>query len=851
MNSIQEKIIAYFDRDPQLRVLFIFNDKWLADDLQHAEWPDGCRYVEFKEDWFTTKYKLDNDWQHERVIMMFEQPSPLKDKSLQEGFPLMDVLVANMEYHNQDYAAFMQQYNLPSAMTKFVEKNIQQLQSDKLLQLLTPYYLNGSITEDMAVRGMICNYLGAKNILDWDPIILKILFLGYENSASKRNDFYVRLRSSKDISDRLEQKLTEIFGVGFEANTTEKVALIIKVLKYNAIVQNLSVNEADNYSQYRVKDTYALQHINRILELALSNDKSAKTLMQLIDQLGGDIRDEDIIRWYGTEADYYFVPDALCIPIIKTLMTDKIDTEPTLVINRIEELMMKHGDNGEMCSIMDYTLLAARFYEKAKSLGSSTLNKPDEYIRRYEQEYYVIDQLYRQSLESYFAIDPNALLFDTVQTTKKALDIQYSKLANVINLEWMRCVKETGGMNEVHLLRQQDFYDEKVKTVKKKLVVIVSDALRYEVAQELTQELAKSKHIATLESALAMLPTETKFCKPALFPHHSMKLYGSDKEQNMSIDNKVLDSTAKRSEQLGLYNDKAICIDFKEVATYEQDKNREIFKHPLVYVMHNTIDEKSHGASAADVVKNCREAINELKTLVHKLLETYNVTEAYITSDHGFLFNDIEFAEKDKHKIDEENLERKTRYYLTHSTEELKGITKFRLSEVSGMDNVSDVLVGVPTGTNRLAAPSGGYMFTHGGASLQEILIPIVTIKQERGENTKQPVNVTLLDRNLSMQASRIRFKLLQTDAVSMDRRERIITCALYLNDVAVTPVKTIVLDKTDPSLDNRKIQVDLTLNSNVSAKVLQLKIYDTNDELNPLIKENVTNNTLIESDFD
>ena len=66
-----------------------------------------------------------------------------------------------------------------------------------------------------------------------------------------------------------------------------------------------------------------------------------------------------------------------------------------------------------------------------------------------------------------------------------------------------------------------------------------------------------------------------------------------------------------------------------------------------------------------------------------------------------------------------------------------------------------------------------------------------------------------------------------------------------------MTPVKNILLDKTDPSLDNRKIQVDLTLNKNVDAKVLQLKVYDVNDELNPLIKENVTNNTLIETDFD
>ena len=84
-----------------------------------------------------------------------------------------------------------------------------------------------------------------------------------------------------------------------------------------------------------------------------------------------------------------------------------------------------------------------------------------------------------------------------------------------------------------------------------------------------------------------------------------------------------------------------------------------------------------------------------------------------------------------------------------------------------------------------------------------------------------------------------------------MDMKERIIKVALYYNDQPVTPIKEIVLDKTDPLLDNRKILVDLTLNKNVDAKVLQLKIFDVTDELNPLIKENVTNNTLIENDFD
>ena len=88
---------------------------------------------------------------------------------------------------------------------------------------------------------------------------------------------------------------------------------------------------------------------------------------------------------------------------------------------------------------------------------------------------------------------------------------------------------------------------------------------------------------------------------------------------------------------------------------------------------------------------------------------------------------------------------------------------------------------------------------------------------------------------------------------IRLDMKERLIKVALYHNDKPVTPIKDIVLDKTDPSLDNRKIQVDLTLNKNVDAKVLQLKVFDASDEqmLNPIIKENVTNNTLIENDFD
>lgn len=778
MNELQKKIYDYFERDTELRVLFIFQDSvdmFTTAELESAEWKSGYRHIDFKGDWFTTKYCLDNDWQNDKIVIYCHQESPLRKKSLQASFPLMDVLAANMEYHSQDYAAFMQQYGLPTndlQLVRFVERNVISLQSDKMLRLFMPYYQDGSITHDIMVRGFISNFMGAHNILDWDSIILKVLLYGRECESGKQRDFYVRMRSCKDAQETLGKHLTDIFGVSYNDDSKEKVAHIVKVLKYNAIVQNLAPIAADNYKQTRITDSVALQHMNRILELALSKEKTTEALTELFDELGSEVRDADIIRWYGTEANYYYLPEALCVPIIKTLLEEKIETEPAEVINRIEELMLKHSDNSMMTAVMDYAVIVARLYEKALTLGSLTLNTADEYVMRYESDYYFIDQYYRLANETYFGIDPTCELFDAVQKVKRGLDQNYSKLCNRINLEWTGCLKETGGMDEVHLLRQYNFYDEKIKSVQKKVAVIVSDALRYEVAQELIGELAKSKHIASLKPAIAMLPSETKYCKPSLLPHRELKLYGKVEEQDMAVDDHILDTTQKRSEHLQAYRDGATCVPFETVAEYNQEKNREIFKHPLVYIFHDVIDKTGHDGNAKQIVNSCRDAINELKKMIPKIHASYNVTEVYITSDHGFLFNDIMFADKDKHKIEEDCLERSTRYYLTKSKDEVSGVIKFPLNEVSGMVNVGDVMVAVPMGTNRFAAPSGGYMFTHGGAALQELIIPVITSCQERDDN-KQPVGVMILDRRLSMQASRLRFKMLQTEAVSMELGRR------------------------------------------------------------------------------
>lgn len=850
MSSSQDKIYTYFERDPELRVLFIFNDPFLCEELSSLTWEDGYEFVAFQGDWFTTKYKLDHEWKDQKIILYMSMFSPMKDKKRQENFPLMDVLTANMEYHHQDYAAFMQQYGIPQKMAVFVEKNIMQLQSEKMMHLLLPYYQDGCINQDLASRAFLSLFLHQQRILEWDDIIIRILLQGRKTEEKKQTELFQKLKGAKLVKDALYNKVESIFGVTLEENTKSKVSKVIKILKYNAITQNLALVDADNYKSYRITDAIALQQINRILELAMSQPKSAAAFLETINELGTDIHDEDIIRWYGTDANYYFLPDQLCIPIVKTLMKASIAEEPQKVIERMEDLMIKHSDNNELALIMDYAVMVARYYEKCQSIGSLTLNTPDEYVNRYQSDYYLIDQLYRLSLETFYQISPTSRLFNTCQEVKGKLDNEYAKWTNRLNLEFTHCIQDTGNIQDLHGLKQQDFYESLIQPIQKKVVVIVSDALRYELAQSLVQELAKSKHVAKLSSAIAMLPTETKFCKPALFPHQKMTLYDAGDEQKMRIDNKVLDTLQKRNDHLKEYKEKAICVAFEEVAQFNQDKNREIFKNSLVYIFHNSIDEIGHNGSGKQVVNECAQSIKDLATLISKIHSSYNVTEVYVTADHGFIFNDMEIADKDKQQVTEDFIERKTRYYLTTSKEAVTNIVKYPLMDVSGINEAEGIYVAVPEGTNRLAAPSGGYNFTHGGASLQELIIPVITSRQER-QDIKQPVGVMVLDRKLSIISSRLRFKLLQTEAVNMDNKERIITVGLYVNDKPVTAIKPITLDKTDELLDARKIPVDLTLTSNVEAKVLQLKVYDIEDDMNPIIKVNVTNNTLIENDFD
>jgi conserved hypothetical protein TIGR02687 len=756
------------------------------------------------------------------------------------------MLMANMEYKEDDYASFMQQNGLPPKFNSFVQRNVTELMSSKINTILSGQFSTDTFTEDLACRAFISSYLGEKKLLEWDDIIVRMIISGANSEEKKHNDLFRRIEKNIDAKKAIDNKLTSLFGFSYDRNSVSKMKNIAESLKYNSITQLLDTSSADNYKQYKVTNSGTLIQINKIYERGTQDRLLSDRFNQAMITLAAGIKEEEIIKVYGIDAPYFYMTETLCWPIIEGMIKAELIAEPMKVNEHIRELSLKLPEQSVIQIVFRFVEQMALYYEKARIIGTLKLNSPEAYIQKYLNEFYSIDMCYRRALEAYHELITKEIPIDqTLYEAKLQLDQEYAKIVNIFNLEWMSCVTEQeDGFNTLSLKRQEDFYSNEYDASYKQ-VVIVSDALRYEVAAELMEELAKEKHVATLSAYRAMLPTETKYCKPALLPHRTLEWQGND----LLVDGKLLPGIPERTAHLANYKENAICVNYEEVMNADLQSNRILFKRPLVYIFHNTIDEASHSQSPFEVIAACRKAIQQLAVLINRLHASWNVNYVMLTADHGFIYNDIHFEEKDKHSIKDDCIEKKTRYYLTNSQQAIDGIAKFPLQSASGMSSKEAVQIAVPLGTNRLAAP-GGYNFAHGGATLQEMIIPVIHSKLRKVEKTEK-VNVALMNPNLSMVSSRLKFQLIQSEAVSMNVKERTIICGVYNGDDLVTESKRVTLNSTDSiNLNNRVYDITLILNKSTTSTMLQLRIYDEEDMLNPIIRETVKNNTMIEQDF-
>ncbi len=377
------------------------------------------------------------------------------------------------------------------------------------------------------------------------------------------------------------------------------------------------------------------------------------------------------------------------------------------------------------------------------------------------------------------------------------------------------------------ILNQYNFFKQRVKPIltgsdRSRIFVIISDAFRYEAAQELTTSInGKYRLKAEMEPMLGILPSTTAIGMASLLPHNSLSF--PEDSPSPRVDGKPTASLEQRAEILKAVDGTAIKA--SDLSSMSKDKGREFVKqHRVIYIYHDQIDAVGDKAASEEkTFEAVRTTIDELTALVGFIINSLNGTRIMITSDHGFIYQEKDLDQLDKSVLTDAGVNMSSPNVLKKHKRFILGKdlgvsdTLFSGSTRQTADTDTDMTFRLPKGTNRFYF-TGGAKFFHGGAMLQEIVIPMVTVSEMKGihreESEIKSVGVSILGLAKKIVTNIPRFDLIQTDAVSGRMKARTLKISLRDGNDLISSEETITFDSSSSSMEDRKKAAKLPLKS-------------------------------------
>lgn len=445
----------------------------------------------------------------------------------------------------------------------------------------------------------------------------------------------------------------------------------------------------------------------------------------------------------------------------------------------------------------------------------------------YTSDYYQMDSYYRE-FHNAFSI--------CLQTIHPSLDDDFKDIADYVEKEyknwyldklatnWNKVIEDdlssTGKIKG--LAQQTDFYQDVVKKVDGKVFVIISDAMRYDVAHSLARQLEiETKADVSISAQQGIFPTITKFGMAALLPHKKLEIVVQNNSVKVLVDGHASEMS-NRDEILKSYSENSVALKYKDIINMKRDEKRAAVKgKDIVYIYHDTIDASSHNDEST-VFDACNKAINEIKNLVNVICNDLQGVNVLITSDHGFLYTYQELREEDKMErssFKQNIIEQGRRYVITNN----EANPDF-LMPVNGIYNDANMLGFAPRENIRIKG-AGGVNFVHGGTSLQEMCVPVITYKYLRSGykalrinkdkyDTKQ-VSIALLSSNRKISNMIFNLSFYQKEAV----KDNYVPCTYiaHIEDAMgneVSDRQKIIADKTSTVAKDREFKCTFNLKS-------------------------------------
>lgn len=462
---------------------------------------------------------------------------------------------------------------------------------------------------------------------------------------------------------------------------------------------------------------------------------------------------------------------------------------------------------------------------KEHSGGFHTV-EPKNVWKEYTDTYYKMDTYYRQfqlcfqkSLET-----SNLLLDDLFKLVVDKVEGLYTHwFLGQLGNNWSSvCADELAKYGRILEIPQQtDFYRSKVASSDSRTFVIVSDALRYEVAATLAEQLRReTQSKVNLENMQSIFPSITKFGMAALLPHRELSVAMQGDTLAVLADGQAT-ASGYREKVLKAANKDSVALQYKNIIGMKRLERSALVKGMnVVYIYHDTIDDASHHSDSA-VFPACEKAIAELKNMVRIIVNEFGGTNIIITSDHGFLYTYSPLTEDDK--VDKTGFNSMDVDYGRRHAIMQKGANPDYLMPVKFLGGNTEYEGFAPRESIRIKMSGGGLNFVHGGTSLQEMVVPVIEYHFLRNDSMEyrrnkqkydtKPVEVSILSANRKISNMIFSLNFYQKDAVG-DNREAA-TYLVYFTDASgkqISDVQKIIADKTSDNGAERTFRCTFNL---------------------------------------
>ncbi len=480
------------------------------------------------------------------------------------------------------------------------------------------------------------------------------------------------------------------------------------------------------------------------------------------------------------------------------------------------------------------------FYQE--NAGGFHIVEPKNIWKLYAGKAYEMDSLYRHFHLAFGRSlgDSNPLLEDSLKHAAGYVEGLYQNwFLKGLSDCWTNAVADNltkiGYVSEI--AKQRDFFRRYVKPAASgsRVFVIISDALRYEVAMELCENITRTtRGSAKVEAMQSVFPSITKFGMAALLPGRELSVNDG---MEVLVDGMQTRSVAEREKALCHTGKNGIAVQYRDVLNMKRAERRELVSgKSVVYIYHNTIDAVGDKAATEQkVFEVCDETIQELSNLLRIVVNDMQGTDVFITADHGFLYTYRPLAESDKlskSAFSGRMYEAGRRYVIATPDTAADYLLPVQMDgEIAG----TKVLGFTPRDTTRIKVTGGGGNYVHGGVSLQEMLVPVIVYKNLRSTSKKyvEVMNAELKLLSESRKVSNLLFSLDFFQRQPIGEKVQPCAYAIYMTDdegKVISDRQSVIADRASANASERVFRVRLNLKAGAYDKKKIYRLVIAND---------------------